>query len=288
MSPQAGRGAGDSRGCTGTGIQECCFFHPGFRQGSKSPLQKAFVFPSTLPAAVLASPGLACRSQDEAIPVHTPRSCSTGSRDPLPCQGKQSHPIPLSLPPFPRHWIPAEKAFLDPSRTARLCPPCCHPLLAVSSLAVPWKDIGVAQVTPHWPQPCRALGFSSGVLVQGGSPHRQLGCAFPQHTAQPSWPGIQGAGRDWIAADGRVPAHRAAKRCWVTPEVSPVSAVRAVLPYRNTGSTGMWGCPRGMQPPSLLACGATEGRCQGKKAPRGEGRCPAPLRGHSAAGTGEV
>lgn len=28
----AGRGAADRRGCTGTGIQECCFFHPGFRQ----------------------------------------------------------------------------------------------------------------------------------------------------------------------------------------------------------------------------------------------------------------
>lgn len=29
----------------GTGAQECCFFYPGFLQGSKSALQKGFCFP---------------------------------------------------------------------------------------------------------------------------------------------------------------------------------------------------------------------------------------------------
>lgn len=75
-SPRPRRQAGDGGGCMGTGAQECCFFHPGFRQGSKSALQKAFVSLSTLLAAVPASPCLACWSQDAAILAHTPRACS--------------------------------------------------------------------------------------------------------------------------------------------------------------------------------------------------------------------
>lgn len=175
----------------GTGIQECCFFHPCFRQGSKSALQKAFVFPSTLPAAVPASPGLACRSQDAAIPVHTPRFAPLGAG--IPGHAKESHHIhPTFLVPLP------------------LSGPVCLP---------------PAQLN----RPARYPGSSEGY---------------------------------WIAADGRVCAHRAAKCCWVTPEVSPVSAVRAALPCR---SAGMLGCPWGMQPPSLLAVVCLKKRATGRR-----------------------
>lgn len=57
--------------------------------------KKAFVFPSTLLAAVPASPCLACRSQDAAILAHTPRArhgdkgpSRAGEAEDLSCQGR--------------------------------------------------------------------------------------------------------------------------------------------------------------------------------------------------------
>lgn len=277
VSPQTAWGAGDRRGCTGTAIQECCFFHPGFRQGSKSALQKAFVSPRTLRAAVPASPGLARRSQPVAIPAHTHRSCSSGSSHPSSCQGKQSHPSHCPCAPS-LSIVPCQRGLpsLHPAQ------PSCAPPVAIpfwlQAEALPWEDIGVAQVTPHRPQPCKALGFSSGVLVQGKSPHRQLGRAFPQHTAQPSWPGIQGAGRD-IGLQQSVCAQGSQMLPGDTRGVSGISR-EGSAPLQNHRDVGL--------PLGDAAIQSPEGKGHGRKAPRGEGKCPAPLRGHSAAGPGEV
>lgn len=79
VSPQAGWGTGDRGGCRGAGAQECCFFHPSFHPGTKSVLQKAFVFPSMLPAALPASLCFACLSWGAATLAHTPRARSADS-----------------------------------------------------------------------------------------------------------------------------------------------------------------------------------------------------------------
>lgn len=92
-SPGPGRpGCCRSQGLHGDRNSGMLFFPSRFPSGSKSALQKGFVFPSTL----LCLPAL---SQDEAIPVHTVIA-PQGSGIPCPAEG--GNPIHPSLPvPLP-------------------------------------------------------------------------------------------------------------------------------------------------------------------------------------------
>lgn len=114
--PAVGRGQGHSSagtpvcqdvlvygGCTGMGTQECYFFHLSLHQGSKSALKKAFIFPSTLPAAV---PAIPCSGQDAAVLAHIPRAHSRDRIHPRParlvtCHAKGSSHITSQLPCTP-------------------------------------------------------------------------------------------------------------------------------------------------------------------------------------------
>lgn len=159
VSPAVGRGQGHSSawapvcqdisaygGCTGMRTQECYFFHPGLHQGSKSALKKAFVFPSTLPAAV---PAIPCSDQGAAVLAHIPRAHSRDRIHPSPvrlvtCHAKGSSHISSQLPcTLSLGTGPLQRALARPQRLPSIphSPPVSLPLPSPPCWKRSWSPV---------------------------------------------------------------------------------------------------------------------------------------------------
>lgn len=248
--PAGSPGCWGPQGLRGDRHSGMLFFPSRFPgQGSKSALQKAFVC------------CCACRSQDghpcphSQVLLHREQGSLFLPREAISSLPTFPAPLPWALELSGKASLP---------RSILHSPAVSLPL-AVSPPALPCEDMGVAQVTPAWPWPCRALGC----LCKGHPPRAARPC-LPQLRAQPCCPGSRGTLGSCT---------QGSQTLLVTPEVSPVSL------GGQSSLTGTRG--PGLPVPAVsLGERATRKRLhvgkEGAQLPRGDvqllaqGRCKAP------------